>query len=101
MRLTIKLKLGIAFGFMILLLIVASVVGANGMRSQNEESDRMINIPVAQLALVQELDNKVVSMARDERDMILADTRAEADPIAARLVARREAYQGQLQKLDA
>jgi methyl-accepting chemotaxis protein len=101
MRLTIKLKLGLAFGLMIVLLIVASVVGANGMRSQNEESDRMMSVPVAQLALVQDLDNKVVSMARDERDMILADTRAEADPIAARLATRREAYQAALQKLDA
>jgi methyl-accepting chemotaxis protein len=101
MRFTIKLKLGLAFGFMIFLLIAASVVGSMGMRSLNDASDRMLAVPVAQLALVQDLDNKVIGMARDERDMILADNRTEADPIAARLMTRRQAYQALEQKLEA
>ena len=101
MRLTIKLKLGLAFGLMIVLLIASACLGAVGMRSMNSEFDQVIGTPEAQLALVQELDNKVVAMARDERDMILADNRAEADPIAARLAERRQAYQALLPKLDA
>ncbi|HKR87399.1 MAG TPA: methyl-accepting chemotaxis protein, partial [Phenylobacterium sp.] len=101
MRLTIKLKLGIAFGLMIVLLIACAGLGAMGMRSMNEEFDQVLGVPEAQLALIQDLDNKVVGMSRDERDMILADTRAEAEPIAARLAEKRQAYQALLPKLDA
>jgi len=101
MRFTIKLKLGLAFGFLILLLVVASAVGSLGMRSMNAETDRMLAVPVTQLGLVQDLDNKLIGMARDERDMVLANSRAEAEPIAARLQTRRQAYQALAQKLEA
>ncbi|MDB5446090.1 MAG: methyl-accepting chemotaxis sensory transducer, partial [Phenylobacterium sp.] len=101
MRVTIKLKLGLTFALMIVLLITAAIVGTMGLRSLNDSFDHVIEGPVQQLATVQDLDNTFVSIARNERDMVLADTRAEAEPLAAKIVERRQTYQSLMQKADA
>jgi methyl-accepting chemotaxis protein len=101
MRATIKLKLTATFALMIALLLAAAVAGTVGLRSLNNAFDRVISGPVAQMDVVQDLDTNAVRIARLERDMVLADTRAEAEPIAAKIVDRRQAYEALLQKADA
>jgi methyl-accepting chemotaxis protein len=101
MRFTIKLKLGLTFALMIVLLVTASAVGMLGLSSLNSSFDHVMNGPEAELAIVQDLDATLLRIAADQREMILADTRAEAQPLAAQILKEREASQEGLRKADA
>jgi methyl-accepting chemotaxis protein len=101
MRLTIKLKLALTFAVMIVLLATAAIMGTMGLRSLNESFDRVLAGPVSQQDNLQDLDGAFMRIARLERDMVLADTRAEAEPLAAKILDSRQAYQNLLQKADA
>jgi methyl-accepting chemotaxis protein len=101
MRLTIKLKLGLAFAGVIALLVTTAGLGAMGLSSLGHAFDQMLTGPVAELSTIQELDNIFLRIARNERDMVLAGDRAKAEPFAARILQRRQGYQTLLQKADA
>jgi methyl-accepting chemotaxis protein len=101
MRFTIKLKLGLAFALMIALLAVTAVVGAAGLSSLNSSFDHVMNGSEAELSAVERLDTTVLRIAADEREMILADTRAEAAPLADAINRERQSYQDIMRKAEA
>jgi len=101
MRVTIKLKLGLAFALMIVLLVTAAVMGTFGLRALNDSFDHVMGGPVAQLQNMQDLNGVFLRISRAERDMILAENASAAAPIAAELVRERQAYQELLQKAQA
>jgi methyl-accepting chemotaxis protein len=101
MRVTIKLKLGLAFALIITLLVTAAVMGTLGLRALNDSFDHVMGGPVAQLTNMQELNSVFLRISRGERDMIMADNAAEAAPLAAELVRERQIYQELLQKTEA
>jgi methyl-accepting chemotaxis protein len=100
MRFTIKLKLGLAFGLMIALLLGTASLGALGLRQLNSAFDKVMSGPVAHTADVQELNGVFQRIARAERDMILADSRAEAAPFASDIAKERQRFQELLQKSE-
>ena len=53
MRLTIKLKLALAFGFLILLLIGTSLFGLTGLANANKEMDALVSGPAGRLKAAQ------------------------------------------------
>ena len=101
MRFTIKLKLGLAFALLIALLLGATSVGMLSIGSLNKSFDHVMGGPVAHLADVQALDGAFLRIARAERDMILADNKAEAEPFAADIARERQAFQELLRKSEA
>jgi methyl-accepting chemotaxis protein len=100
MRFTIKLKLASAFGLMILLLIGTAGLGTMGLDALNRSFDQVMEGPVAHTADVQELNGVFLRIARAERDMILADTKAEATPFANDIAKERQRFQELLQKSE-
>jgi methyl-accepting chemotaxis protein len=101
MRLTIKLQLGLAFGLMLTLLVASSIMGTLGLRALNDSFDHVMGGPVAHLQNVQDLDSVFLRISRGERDMILAESKAEAEPLAAEIARERQSYQDLLQKAGA
>jgi methyl-accepting chemotaxis protein len=101
MRFTIKLKLGLAFALMIALLIAATAVGMAGLDSLNKSFDRVMTGPVVHLADAQDLEGVFLRIARAERDMILADNKAEAAPYASDIAHERQSFQDLLKKSEA
>ncbi|MDB5461450.1 MAG: methyl-accepting chemotaxis sensory transducer, partial [Caulobacteraceae bacterium] len=101
MRFTIKLKLGLTFALMIALLAAATAFGLAGLDSLNRSFDMVMSGPVAHMAGAQDLDATFLRIARAERDMILADTKAEATPLAADIARERQHFQELLQKSQA
>src|ERR1700744_1333381 len=100
MRFTIKLKLALAFGLMIALLAATAVLGTMGLGALNNPFDGMLKGPIAHTADVQELNGVFLRIARAERDMILADTKAEATPFANDIGKERQRFQELLQKSE-
>ncbi len=97
MRFTIKLKLTLAFGLMILLLVGTAALGTLGLGALNRSFDQVMEGPVAHTADVQELNGVFLRIARAERDMILADSKAEATPFANDIAKERQRFQELLQ----
>ncbi len=77
MRFTIKLKLGLAFGIMTLLLIGIAVYGSLSLGTLNEASGNMIDGPVRRLELALNANIAEVNAIRAQKNALLS-TDAEA-----------------------
>ncbi len=101
MRLTIKLKLGLAFGLIIVMMIGTATLGVIGLGSINSTFDKVMSGPVERLQAAQDLDSGFLRIARAEKDMIIADSREAAAPFAADIVRERQSFQDQLTRSEA
>ncbi len=85
MRLTIKLKLGLAFGLLIVLLLGASAFSVRELSRTDAAGSALIDGPVTRLRNAQELSIAVLQIMRSEKNMVLTDdlelTRAEGAKI--------------------
>jgi methyl-accepting chemotaxis protein len=71
MRFTIKLKLGLAFGFIVALLIAAAAVGINGLSSIDRQLVSMVSGPVKRMQTAGELQAALLQTIRFEKNIIL------------------------------
>jgi methyl-accepting chemotaxis protein len=100
MRLTIKLKLGLAFGLIIVLMIGATGYGLSSLGHLNEAMTQMVNGPVARLTLAGDVRSQILQIVRGEKNMIL-----ETDPQTMKvddgvLTQRRQDFEAMLDKGD-
>jgi methyl-accepting chemotaxis protein len=71
MRFTIKLKLGLAFGLMILLLLGAAGYGMAGLSSMNSTLTALTSGPVARLHLADEVHAKLLELIGSAHEIII------------------------------
>jgi methyl-accepting chemotaxis protein len=90
LRFTIKLKLGLAFGLIVLMLVVAAGFGIRGLTTMNETLSAMVAGPVERMKTAQEVKMDVLDIARTEKNLMMAD-----DP------AKRRSYADALTKVRA
>jgi methyl-accepting chemotaxis protein len=74
MRFTIKLKLAMAFGFVIVLLIGSAVYGIMSLSSLNDAISNLIAGPAAKLEAADELNINALELVRDQKNIITATT---------------------------
>jgi methyl-accepting chemotaxis protein len=98
MRLTIKLQLALAFGFIIVLLIVGNVYGLNSLSKANREMDALISGPTARLQSAQQLEIHMLNMVRAEKNMILVGSPDEVRKLEASFEKERLAFDALLTK---
>jgi methyl-accepting chemotaxis protein len=72
MRFTIKLKLGLAFGLIVLMLIGAAGLGVNGISTMNATMDAMVSGPVERMKASQQVKIHLLDLARMEKNLLLA-----------------------------
>ncbi len=85
MRFTIKLKLGLSFGLIIVLLICAAGYAVIGLATMNSTMTALISGPVAKIQLADAVSTKLLEINRAEKDLIL-----EQDPV------KMQAYDNEL-----
>jgi len=73
MRFTIKLKLGLAFGLVIVLLIGAATLGVTSLGSLNDRLDALISGPVKRVIEAKTVKVRFVEIVRSEKNMLLTD----------------------------
>jgi methyl-accepting chemotaxis protein len=71
MRFTIKLKLAVAFGLVIVLLIGAAAFGISGLSTMNSTLSTMLSGPVERMQTAQEVKMNLLDLARTEKNMVL------------------------------
>jgi methyl-accepting chemotaxis protein len=74
MRITIKLKLGLAFTAVILLSMLTAAIGISSLGSLNASTDDLIAGPVERVQLATELYTDLLALSRAERSLVLAPT---------------------------
>jgi len=100
MRLTIKLQLGLAFGFVIALLLVGNLFGLNSLSNINTALNDLVAGPAARLEAAQQLNIHLLNMVRAEKNMILVGTPEEVNKLEASIDKEREAFRTLLAKTE-
>ena len=72
MRITIKAKLGLAFGFVILLTAAMGALSVNDLSSLNTAIINIVNGPTADLENIRVLTNEVNTVVRNEKNAVLS-----------------------------
>ncbi|NKN36807.1 methyl-accepting chemotaxis protein, partial [Agrobacterium sp. a22-2] len=100
MRATIKLKLAMAFGFVIVMLISVAALGVMSLGELNTTLQNVVEGPAKRLSLAQDMNNAQLQQLRQQKNMLLAtDTKAVQDYAVAAENHRKEfdtAYQAVL-----
>ncbi len=72
MRFTIKLKLALAFGAIIILMLGAAAFGINGVRTMDESFANLVNGPVEKMQVAEEVRYLSLEIIRQEKNIILS-----------------------------
>ena len=83
MRLTIKFKLAIAFGLIIVMLIGTSSYSIYSLSVSKASLDNVIDGPAKRLETMMEMNSTMLSAVRAQKNVILATSREEVDSFIA------------------
>ena len=100
MRFTIKLKLGIAFGVIILLLIGAAGYGVSGLAGMNTTLTGLIDGPVAGMQLAGNVRAKLLEITKMEKSIIIETDLTKMQAYDAGLAQARIDFDGLLDQGD-
>jgi len=100
MRFTIKLQLGLAFGLIIALLLMATLFGINSLSTTNREMNAMVDGPAVRLQAAQQLNIHLLSVVRSEKNMILVDSAEEVKSLEASIDKEERAFESLLAKVE-
>ncbi|HEY0835444.1 MAG TPA: methyl-accepting chemotaxis protein [Azospirillum sp.] len=95
MRASVKLKLGAAFGVVIVLSAAATMLGIGSLGSLNQSLESVIEGDAQRLRLAQDINTSILTAVKAEKNMMLADTAEQIDRYDAELLKAREAALGQ------
>src|SRR5450631_2262557 len=100
MRMTVKLKLTLAFGAVILLSAMTAGLGISNLSSLNTRLDTVLHGPAQRMVESLRLSEELVEIARAERDLILSDSKAQVDGAVAELARMRADFLGRVDTLE-
>jgi methyl-accepting chemotaxis protein len=100
MRLTIKLKLGLAFGLIILLLLGATGYGVASLGSMNATMTGLIAGPVARMKLAQNVRGQLLQIVRSEKNIVMETDPEKMKVFDAELEKGRANFEGMLEEGD-
>jgi methyl-accepting chemotaxis protein len=92
MRASIKLKLGSAFGFIIMMLMVTAGYGIYSLGSLNDTLESVLEGPAARLKLAQSLSGEQLQQIRQQKNLLLAESQSEMQTSISRGDASRQAF---------
>ena len=95
MRLTIKVKLAIAFTFLALLAGCVSLLGISSLDSFKTTMAHLIRGPIARLKLTEELRVAAIHVGMSEKNMLIASSPEEVIRHRAEMQKRRNAFMAQ------
>ena len=100
MRFTIKLKLGLSFGLIILLLTCAAGYAVMGLATMNSTMTALINGPVAKVQLADAVSMKLLDISRAEKDIILETDAVKMQVYDNELTQDRQDFEALLSQGD-
>ncbi|CAK0767327.1 methyl-accepting chemotaxis protein [Azospirillaceae bacterium] len=100
MRFTIKLRLAISFAVVLILSSLSTIYAINNLKTVDEAMDAMINGPVERLKQTLELQVNLANLARNEKDIILANDDETLKRYQERLRQTENSTQMEIKKIS-
>lgn len=100
MRFTIKLKLALSFGIILLLLMSAAGYAVFGLATMNATITELISGPVARMRLADNISLKLLDISRAEKDIILETDQTKMQGYDNELKQDRQDFEALLNKGD-
>ncbi|MDB5526343.1 MAG: Chemoreceptor of family, unusual structure [Rhizobium sp.] len=101
MRFTIKLKLGIAFGFLIVLLLGTAGYGIMSLGNLNDTLSTVLSGPAARLRLAMTINAEELQQIRQQKNLLLATTPDELKSAVAKGDQNRKNFEESLVAVEA
>ncbi len=101
MRASIKLKLALAFGFVILMLVGTAAYGIFSLSHLNQTLEDVLQGPAMRLQLTQELDIEQIQQIREQKNLLLATNSAEVQNSISHADKARAHFDSTFKKLEA
>ncbi|MCC2613111.1 methyl-accepting chemotaxis protein [Neorhizobium petrolearium] len=92
MRATIKLKLALAFGFVIIMLLATAAYGIFSLSSLNDTLEQVITGPAERLKLAQTLNNEQLQQIRQQKNLLMAESASEMQDYISKSDEARRAF---------
>ncbi len=101
MRITVKAKLGAAFGTILVLMAAAAVVAISGLSGMNETIGSLTSQSAARVVLALNVKSILDEVISDEKDMLLGDSVAARAKFQEEMVKNRNAFRDAAARLRA
>jgi methyl-accepting chemotaxis protein len=98
MRFTIKLQLGLAFGLVIALLLVATLFGINSLSTTNRDLNALVDGPATRLEAAQQLNIHMLNVVRAEKNMVLVNSADDVKAYEATIEKEKRSFETLLAK---
>ncbi|HBF49982.1 MAG TPA: methyl-accepting chemotaxis protein, partial [Massilia sp.] len=92
LRYTIKARLRLGFGIVLLFLLIVSMTGLNKISQTNAASEHIVNVNLEKIVLLEQMSDSVHVVSRVVRSMALLTDKAAAKREEPKLVTAREEY---------
>ncbi|SMF75330.1 methyl-accepting chemotaxis protein, partial [Tistlia consotensis USBA 355] len=89
MRITVKLKLAMAFGVIILLSAVTAVIAIRGLGTLNSSLDDVVQGPAQRVELSLELSNNLLGLVRVEKELVTASSQSDIERFSREVAESR------------
>jgi methyl-accepting chemotaxis protein len=96
MRFTIKLKLGLAFGLVILLLMGAAGYGISGLSTLNATMTSLVKGPAASISLAGQVRSELLEIVRAEKNLIIETDMTKMKVFDNMITEERGVFEGLL-----
>jgi methyl-accepting chemotaxis protein len=101
MRVTMKLKLGLAFAAVIALSAITAWLGIVNLASVNASLHQVVQGPAQRVILSQELSEQLLAIVRAEKNLSMSETKEQTDSFEAELGRLRPDFMSKLERAEA
>ncbi|MFL9823394.1 methyl-accepting chemotaxis protein [Rhodoplanes sp. SY1] len=100
MRLTIKLKLALAFATIIVLSGITAWLGVSSLAALDQTLQTVVDVPAHRLAMSLQMNADLLTLVRAEKNAVLASGRDEVDRFAGEISTRRRDLMSRFEKAE-
>ena len=93
MRFTIKLKLGLAFGLITVMLVVASYIGVTSLSTLNSNMSTLVNVHVERMKTAAQVNASLQDVIRNEKNLILENNPEKMQEYDSKITNYRVAFE--------
>ena len=92
MRLTIKLKMVMAFGIVILLSIATALIAIDGLSQLNDRIDTLVNKSAQRVKIAEQIPMTVYRLQREEKNFLLSTDNADIERFDKNILTYRDDF---------
>lgn len=99
MRFSIRAKLGLAFGIVIILSAVSAMIGIKSLADIESSIGQLVDVSAKRENLAQRLQKTVFLIQKEEKNFLLAESEKEGEPFSKNVLAGRDDFRSNMEQL--